>query len=164
MSISSGGICGHLGSKSKDLKTFTYSIPKLISWSRDYEKSVFRGHPRSSNPKLGVFRVISGQNLKIFKLWQIIDQNEALWRVVTKKWFPRSPEVIRQKKVHKRKGDRSTNYLERSESLRRETGLPITWSEARGLEEEIDPPIAFSEARDQEEQTSTPLASTEARG
>ena len=64
----------------------------LVSWFR---KSGSRGHPRSPDPKLGVFGVIWGQNPKIFKPRQIIYQNEALGALITKKWFPRSLEVIR---------------------------------------------------------------------
>ena len=49
-----------------------------------------KGFSRSLDPKLGVFGVIGGQNLKISEPRQIIYQIEALAHVVTKKRFTRS--------------------------------------------------------------------------
>ena len=57
-----------------------------------WKRIIFRGHPRSLDPKSGVFRVIPGQGLKIFKPGQIIDQNEALGRVDTKNGFRGHPK------------------------------------------------------------------------
>ena len=91
----SGGIRGHLVSKSKDFQTYANYISKWSSSCPDYKKlvsEVTRGHPTKYQ---GVLGVILGQNQKIFKPRLIIYQNEALASLITEKWFPRSREVIR---------------------------------------------------------------------
>ena len=94
------------------------------------------------SPNQGVFGVISGQNLMIFKPGEIINQNETLDRVVAKKLCPRSTDVTRQL-------NRSTNCLDQSERLRRRVvhQLPRARREAQKKRTVIQLPRAKREAK-----------------
>ena len=56
----------------------------LVPWLR---KSCFRGLPRLSDPKFGLFRGHLRSKPKDFQNWRNTDQNVPFDRVVTKKWF-----------------------------------------------------------------------------
>ena len=130
--------------------------------------------------KFTVSRVGSrvGQNPKIFKPRQIIYQNEALGALITKKWFPRSLEVIRPQimgylgsfgvkiqifsnldKLYTkmkllvpcdrlRRRNLSTNYLEGSEGLRRDRSINYLERSEKLWRQTSRP--TFLEPRDQE--------------
>ena len=89
---------GYLGSFGVKIQSFSNrdklltKMNLLVPW---LQLSGFRGQLRSSYPKLGVFGVIWGQNLNIFKPGQTIYQNEALCPVININWFSRSSEVIK---------------------------------------------------------------------
>ena len=90
---------------------------------------------------MGVFGVIGGQNPKIFKPRQVIYQNGALGAL--KRPFNQLPRAKREA----RKGDLSTNYLERSERLRRRDRFTKCLERSESLGRETRPPITSSEAR-----------------
>ena len=100
------GICCQLGSKLKTFGTWINYIPNLSSWSHGYKK----GSTRSSDPKLRVFgvKIKTSSNLDIL-------YTKTKKRRLVHQW----PRAKREAK----NGDRSTNWLERSERLRR-----IDWS------------------------------------
>ena len=105
-------------------------------------------------PELGVFGVILGQNLKVFKLDQTIYKNEAFGPMINIKWFTRSSEVIlpqiRGLRGHLRSKFKDFQTLTPSFGVKikkKRSGPQIASSEARGYQDKTDQPIASSEAR-----------------
>ena len=157
--LQKSGFQGHPRSSNTESGAFGVKIQRFSNLGKLYikmkllmpwlQKSGFRGHPRSSDPKLGGIWDHLGPKEKNFKPRQIIYQNEALGALITKTWFPRSPEVLRPQiwGYFVRKGDWSTNLFERSEMLRRRDRSTNYLEQSERLRRGTCPLIASSEAR-----------------
>ena len=98
----------------------------LLTWLQ-------KGASRSPDPKLRLFgvKIKTFSNLdNLYTKTQKRRLVQQLPRARKKRLIKRFPRVKREAK----KGDSSTNCLERSEWLRKEIGAPITSSDARGWE------------------------------
>ena len=87
-----GGIRGHLGSKSEDFQTYKSYIPKWSSWSRGWEKVVFKVVRGYSTSNWGYLRSFGVKNWRFSNLDKWYTKMKLLLPLLRKVVF----EVIRE--------------------------------------------------------------------